>query len=83
MDGDDGPGYKVVVAGSNSARGKSLTTEVYESSTESWKLIGTRPIQHHFQTNAVHCNGSLYSAGRNITVITYTSTAVEREGTFL
>lgn len=66
MDGDDGLGYRVVVAGSNSARGKSLTTEVYDSSTKSWKSIGTRPVQHHFQTNAVYSNGSLYSAGSDI-----------------
>lgn len=55
--------YKVVVAGSNNSYGKNLITEVYCSVSKAWKLVKSHPVQHHFQTNAVFCNGSLYSAG--------------------
>lgn len=55
--------YKVVVAGRNSACGKNLVTEVYSSQTKTWKDVDHHPVQHHYQTSAVHCNGFLYSAG--------------------
>lgn len=56
--------YKVVVAGSNSASwGKNLVTEVYSSLTRAWKVVESHPVQHLYQTSAIHCNGYLYSAG--------------------
>lgn len=58
--------YKVVVAGSNSASwGKNLVTEVYSSLTRAWKVVESHPVQHLYQTSAIHCNGYLYSAGNN------------------
>lgn len=56
--------YKVVMAGSYSTIGKNqLTTEVYCSRTKMWKMVDNYPMHHLYHTNAVHCNGFLYSAG--------------------
>lgn len=69
MDTDSDQEYKVVMAGSttnSSSTGKShgLVTEVYSSRTKTWKLaVEAHPVQHLYQTTAVHCNGVLFSAG--------------------
>jgi len=55
--------YKVVVAGRSATCGKNLVTEVYSSQTKTWKDVDHHPVQHHYQTSAVYCNGFLYSAG--------------------
>ncbi|KAG0589926.1 hypothetical protein KC19_1G057600 [Ceratodon purpureus] len=61
--------YVVVMAGSanpntNGKKHDRLVTEVYSSRSKTWKSIEEDyPAQHLYQTNAVHCNGFLFSAG--------------------
>ncbi|BBN19167.1 hypothetical protein MPTK1_8g08410 [Marchantia polymorpha subsp. ruderalis] len=75
MVADKNPGeqdsYRVVVAGSHGSgvQATDLKTEVYDSNTKSWSQLRSRPLRHHFQTNAVYCNGFLYSAGFSVIMI--------------
>ncbi|KAL3675423.1 hypothetical protein R1sor_025371 [Riccia sorocarpa] len=61
--------YRVIVAGSHGFPSSDLTTEVYNSTTRKWRVIRSRPPRHHFQTNAVYCNGNLYSAGFSVIMV--------------
>lgn len=61
--------FRVIVAGSHGVPTPQLTTEVYDSSTRSWKWVGKRPLRHHFQVNAVHHNGFLYSAAFSVIMV--------------
>ncbi|KAL2607768.1 hypothetical protein R1flu_026341 [Riccia fluitans] len=61
--------YRVIVAGSHGFPASNLTTEVYDSTTRKWRVIRSRPPRHHFQTNAVYCNGNLYSAGFSVIMV--------------
>ncbi|CAM6085804.1 unnamed protein product [Calypogeia fissa] len=61
--------FKIIVAGSHGVPTPDLTTEVYDSSSHSWSFVGSRPLRHHFQVNAVHFNGFLYSAGFSVIMV--------------